>query len=210
MTKHIRKHNSPQPPLTLRGGEKGTPPLKVRGGWEGIRSTTILAVLRDGHVAFGGDGQVSLGNTVMKSKATKIRSMKDGKFLAGFAGSTADALTLFEKFEAKLDQFSANLTRAAVELAKEWRTDRMLRRLEALLIVGDREKVFTISGNGDVVEPDDGIAAIGSGGTYALSAARALMRETKLSAREIVEKSMKIAAEICVFTNDNVTIQELK
>ncbi len=175
-----------------------------------IRSTTILAVLRDGKVAFGGDGQVSLGNTVMKSKATKIRSMKDNKVLAGFAGSTADALTLFEKFEGKLDQYNSNLTRAAVELAKEWRTDRMLRRLEALLIVGDREKILTISGNGDVIEPDDGVAAIGSGGVYALAAARALLRETKLSALEIVEKSMKIAAEICVFTNENITISELK
>lgn len=175
-----------------------------------IRSTTILAVLRDGAVAFGGDGQVSLGNTVMKSKATKIRTMRDGKILAGFAGSTADALTLFEKFEGKLDQYNGNLTRAAVEMAKEWRTDRMLRRLEALLIVGDKEKILTLSGNGDVIEPDDGIAAIGSGGSYALSAARALLRDTKLSAREIVEKSMKIAAEICVFTNENITIQELK
>jgi ATP-dependent HslUV protease subunit HslV len=175
-----------------------------------IRSTTILAVLRNGTVAFAGDGQVSIGNTVMKSKATKIRTMRDGKILAGFAGSTADALTLFEKFEGKLDQYNGNLTRAAVEMAKEWRTDRMLRRLEALLVVGDKERILTLSGNGDVIEPDDGIAAIGSGGPYALAAARALLRDTKLSAREIAEKSLKIAAEICVFTNENITIQELK
>jgi len=175
-----------------------------------IRSTTILAVRKDGAIAFAGDGQVSLGNTVMKSKASKIRTMKEGKVLAGFAGSTADALTLFEKFEAKLDQFNANIVRAAVEMAKDWRTDRMLRRLEALLIVGDRERVLTISGNGDVIEPDDGIAAIGSGGMYALAAARALLRETTLSAKEIAEKSLKIAAEICVFTNENITVQELK
>lgn len=177
---------------------------------EKIRSTTILAVRRDGSIAFAGDGQVSLGNTVMKSKATKIRTMKDGKVIAGFAGSTADALTLFEKFESKLDQFNANLVRAAVELAKDWRTDRILRRLEALLLVGDKERILTISGNGDVIEPDDGIAAIGSGGPFALAAARALFRETKLSAKEIVEKSLKIAAEICVFTNDQITVQELK
>ncbi|HSA59863.1 MAG TPA: ATP-dependent protease subunit HslV [bacterium] len=177
---------------------------------ERIRSTTILAVLRDGKVAFAGDGQVSFGNTVMKSKASKIRTMRDGKVLAGFAGSTADALTLFEKFEAKLDQYNGNLVRAAVEMAKDWRTDRMLRRLEALLIVGDKEKILTVSGNGDVIEPDDGIAAIGSGGPFALAAARALLRETKLSAREVAEKSLHIAAEICVFTNDNLTIQELK
>lgn len=175
-----------------------------------IRSTTILAVRRNGQVAFSGDGQVSLGNTIMKSKATKIRTMKDGKVIAGFAGSTADALTLFEKFESKLDQFNGNLIRAAVELAKDWRTDRVLRRLEALLLVGDREKILTISGNGDVIEPDDGIAAIGSGGPYALAAARALIRETNLPAKEIAEKSLKIAAEICVFTNDTITVQELK
>jgi ATP-dependent HslUV protease subunit HslV len=175
-----------------------------------IRSTTIVAVLRNNQVAFAGDGQVSLGNTVMKSKASKIRSVKDNKVLTGFAGSTADALTLFEKFEAKLDQYNANIVRAAVELAKDWRTDRMLRRLEALLVVGDRERILTISGNGDVIEPDDGIAAIGSGGFYALAAARALLRETQLTAREIAEKSLKIASEICVFTNENITVSELK
>lgn len=175
-----------------------------------IRSTTILAVKRDKQVAFAGDGQVSLGNTIIKSKASKIRTMREGKILAGFAGSTADAFTLFEKFEAKLDEFNGNITRAAVELAKDWRMDKMLRRLEALLVVGDQDRIFTLSGNGDVIEADDGIAAIGSGGPYALASARALLRETKLSAREIVEKSLKIAAEICVFTNENVTIAEIK
>jgi ATP-dependent HslUV protease subunit HslV len=166
-------------------------------------------VIRDGKLAFAGDGQVSIGNTVMKSKATKIRSMREGKILSGFAGSTSDALTLFEKFEAKLDQYNGNIVRDAVELAKDWRTDRMLRRLEALLLVGDTERILTISGNGDVIEPDDGIAAIGSGGPYALASARALLRETKLSARDIVEKSLKIASEICVFTNDIISIEEI-
>lgn len=175
-----------------------------------LKSTTILAIKRDTRVAFAGDGQVSLGNTVMKSKVVKIRSMREGKILAGFAGSTADALTLFEKFEGKLDQYNGNLMRAAVELAKEWRTDRMLRRLEALLIVGDKDRILTISGTGDVIEPDDGIAAIGSGGMYALAAARALVSDTQLSAREIAEKSLRIAAEICVFTNDNLTVLEIQ
>lgn len=177
---------------------------------EKIRSTTILAVLRDDKLAFAGDGQVSMGNTVIKSSAAKVRTMKNDKILAGFAGSTADALTLFEKFEAKLDQFNGNLVRSAVELAKDWRTDRMLRRLEALLLVGDKTKILTISGNGDVIEPDDGISAIGSGGPFALAAARALLRETQLSAREIAEKALKIASEICVFTNDHIMVQELK
>ena len=207
MTNSTQKHNAPQP---LRGGER-LPPLRVRGGQEGIRirSTTILAVQRKGHLAFAGDGQVSLGNTVMKTGASKIRTLREGKVLTGFAGSTADALTLFEKFEAKLDQYNGNLVRAAVELAKDWRTDRALRKLEALLLVGDKEKILTISGNGDVIEPDDGIAAIGSGGPYALAAARALLRESPLSAKEIAEKSLKIASEICVFTNDHLTVCEL-
>jgi ATP-dependent HslUV protease, peptidase subunit HslV len=174
-----------------------------------IRSTTILCVRRDGKVAVVGDGQVSFNNTVMKATARKVRRMKNDKVIAGFAGSTADALTLFEKFEAKLDEFSNNLTRAAVELAKEWRTDRMLRRLEALLIVADKDKTFTLTGNGDVVEPDDGLAAIGSGGPYALSAARALLKNTKLSAKEIALESMRIAADICIFTNDQFVIEEL-
>ncbi|MDO8644607.1 MAG: ATP-dependent protease subunit HslV [bacterium] len=174
-----------------------------------IKSTTILAVQRDGKIAFAGDGQASLGNTILKSNVTKIREMRSGAVLAGFAGSTADALTLFEKFEEKLEQYSGNLTRAAVELAKDWRTDKILRRLEALLIVGDKSRILTISGNGDVIEPDDGVAAIGSGGMYALAAARAMLRQTKLPAVKIAEESLKIASEICVFTNDKITIKEI-
>ncbi|MBI2338796.1 MAG: ATP-dependent protease subunit HslV [Deltaproteobacteria bacterium] len=174
-----------------------------------IHSTTIIAVKKDNRVAIAGDGQVSVGQTILKAKANKVRTLQDGKVLAGFAGSAADAFTLFEKFESKLSEFSGNITRAAVELAKDWRTDRILRRLEALLIVADRDHLFTLSGNGDVIEPDDGIAAIGSGGAYALASARAMMRNTKLSAREIVERAMKIASEICVYTNENITIQEL-
>jgi ATP-dependent HslUV protease, peptidase subunit HslV len=174
-----------------------------------FHATTILAVRRDNKVVVAGDGQVSFQNTVMKSSAKKVRRIKDGKVVAGFAGSTADAFTLFEKFEAKLKEYSGNLTRAAVELAKEWRTDRILRRLEALLIVADKEKTFTISGNGDVIEPDDDIAAIGSGGPFALAAARALLRNTKMSAKEIALAAMKIAADICVFTNDAITIEEI-
>lgn len=174
-----------------------------------IRSTTIIAVRRNGKVAMIGDGQVSFNNTVMKSHAKKVRRTKDGKVVSGFAGSTADAFTLFEKFEGKLEEYSGNLMRASVELAKEWRTDRMLRRLEALLIVSSKEKTLTISGNGDVIEPDDGIAAIGSGGAYALAAARALIRNTKLEAKEVALEAMKIAAEICVFTNDEFVIEEI-
>lgn len=174
-----------------------------------FHATTIIAVKQDKRVAIAGDGQVSLGNTVMKSRARKVRTMNEGKVLAGFAGSTADAFTLFEKFEGKLKEFSGNLTRAAVELAKDWRTDRVLRRLEALLIVADTENLFTISGNGDVIEPDDGICAIGSGGMFALAAARALKNNTKLSPREIAEESLKIASEICIFTNGNITVEEL-
>jgi len=182
--------------------------IRVTQRRDTIRSTTVLAVLRDGRLAFAADGQVSFGNTVIKSKASKIRRLRDGVVLAGFAGSTADALTLFEKFEAKLEEFGGNLVRAAVELAKDWRTDRILRRLEALLLVGDKAKILTISGTGDVVEPDDGIAAIGSGGPYALAAARALVRNTRLSAREIAETSLKIASEICVYTNDQILSEE--
>jgi ATP-dependent HslUV protease subunit HslV len=174
-----------------------------------VRSTTILCVRRDGKVAMVGDGQVSFNNTVLKSKARKVRRMKNDKVVAGFAGSTADALTLFEKFEAKLEEFSGNLTRAAVELAKDWRTDRMLRRLEALMIVADKDKTFTLTGTGDVLEPDDGLTAIGSGGAYALAAARALLKNTKLSASEIAMESMRIAADICVFTNDQFVVEEL-
>jgi ATP-dependent HslUV protease subunit HslV len=160
-------------------------------------------------VAIAGDGQVSFGNTVLKSTANKIRTMGNGKVIAGFAGSSADAFTLFEKFEAKLETHRGNLTRAAVELAKDWRTDRILRRLEAMMIVADQEKTFTISGTGDVLEPDDNIAAIGSGGPYALAAARSLMRHTNLSAKQITEEAMRVASEICVFTNGCINVEEL-
>lgn len=174
-----------------------------------IHSTTILAVLRNNKLALAGDGQVSVGNTVMKTKAVKIRRLNEGAVLAGFAGSAADGITLFEKFEGKLKEFSGNLKRAAVELAKDWRTDKMLRRLEALLIVANTKEIYTLSGNGDVIEPDDGMCAIGSGGMYALAAARALAKHTKLNAQEIVKEAMMIAADICVFTNGNITIEEL-
>jgi ATP-dependent HslUV protease subunit HslV len=173
-----------------------------------FRGTTILSVRRNGVVAVGGDGQVSMGNTVMKGNARKVRRLYDGKVLAGFAGGTADAFTLFERFEAKLQQHG-NLTRAAIELAKDWRTDRMLRRLEALLCVADKEKSFVISGNGDVIEPENDLMAIGSGGPFAQAAARALLENSELDARDIVEKALGIAAEICVFTNRNLTIETL-
>jgi ATP-dependent HslUV protease subunit HslV len=174
-----------------------------------LHGTTILSVRRNGVVAVGGDGQVSLGNTVMKSNARKVRRLHDGKVLAGFAGGTADAFTLFERFEAKLQQYG-NLTRAAIELAKDWRTDRSLRRLEALLCVADAKNSFVVSGNGDVIEPEDDIMAIGSGGPYAQAAARALAQNTELDARTIVEKALGIAADICIYTNRNLTIEELK
>jgi ATP-dependent HslUV protease subunit HslV len=173
-----------------------------------IRSTTILGVRRNGQVALGGDGQVTVGDTVMKSNAMKVRALRGGKLLAGFAGAAADAFTLFEKFEEKLERHPGNLSRAAVELAKDWRSDRVLRRLEALLAVTDAEHGFIISGTGDLIEPDDGILAIGSGGSYALAAARALVANTDLSAREIVERSLRIAGEICVYTNTNITVLE--
>ncbi|HKK04025.1 MAG TPA: ATP-dependent protease subunit HslV [Gammaproteobacteria bacterium] len=173
-----------------------------------FRGTTILSVRRDGVVAVGGDGQVSMGNTVMKGNARKVRQLYDGKVLAGFAGGTADAFTLFERFEAKLQQHG-NLTRGAIELAKDWRTDRMLRRLEALLCVADREKSFIISGNGDVIEPENDLMAIGSGGPYAQAAARALLENTELDARAVVEKALGIAADICVYTNSNLVIETL-
>jgi ATP-dependent HslUV protease subunit HslV len=171
-------------------------------------STTILAVRRNGVLALGGDGQVTLGNTVMKGNARKVRQLYEGKVLAGFAGGTADAFTLFERFEGKLQKFG-NLTRAAIELAKDWRSDRYLRRLEALLLVGDPNSLYVVSGNGDVIEPDQPLAAIGSGGPFAQSAARALFENTTLSAREVVEKSLGIAADICIYTNRNLTIEEL-
>jgi ATP-dependent HslUV protease subunit HslV len=160
-------------------------------------------------VALAGDGQVSIGDTVVKSKATKVRALKGGRILAGFAGSVADALTLFERFEEKFDRYPGNLTRAATELAKDWRADRFLRRLEAVLVVADLEHTFLLSGNGELIEPDDGILAVGSGGDFALAAARALASVDGLSAREVVERSMAIAADICVYTNHNVTVLEL-
>ena len=173
-----------------------------------IRATTILAVRRNGKVALGGDGQVTVGDTVMKSTANKVRAIGDGKLLAGFAGSAADALTLFEKFEEKLQRYPGNVPRAAVELAKDWRSDRVLRRLEALLVVASREHGFVISGTGELIEPDDGILAIGSGGSYALAAARALAANTELEPADIVRRSLTIAGEICVFTNTNISILE--
>src|SRR6478752_697214 len=173
-----------------------------------IRATTILAVRRNGKVAIGGDGQVTVGETVMKSHAQKVRVLRGGKIVAGFAGAAADAMTLFEKFEEKLERYPGNLPRAAVELAKDWRSDRVLRRLEALLIVADRDHGFIISGTGELIEPDDGILAIGSGGSYALSAARALVDNTTLEASEIVKRAMKIAGDICIYTNTNISILE--
>jgi ATP-dependent HslUV protease, peptidase subunit HslV len=172
-------------------------------------STTILAVRKNGAIAMGGDGQVTLGNTVMKGNARKVRRLFNDKVLAGFAGGTADAFTLFERFEGKLEKFG-NITRAAIDLAKDWRSDRYLRRLEALLLVGDKEKLFIISGNGDVIEPEHDVAAIGSGGSFALSAARALAENTNMEAKDIVEKAMGIAADICIYTNRNLILDELK
>ena len=174
-----------------------------------IKGTTILSIRRNGKVAIGGDGQVSMGNTVMKGNARKVRFLHKNRVLAGFAGATADAFTLFERFEGKLEKHHGHLTRAAVELAKDWRTDRMLRRLEALLVVADASASLIITGTGDVIEPEDSLMAIGSGGPYAQSAARALLDNTELSAREIVEKGLTIAADICVYTNHNLVIEEL-
>lgn len=173
-------------------------------------ATTIVAVKKGAQVAVAGDGQVSLGNTVLKGHARKVRRIPESDVVAGFAGSTADAFTLFEKFEAKLKKHGNNLMRAAVELAKDWRTDRVLRRLEALLIVADKEHLFTISGNGDVIEPDDGITAIGSGGMFAMAAARALARKTELSAAEIATEAMNIAADICIYTNHNIVLETIE
>ncbi len=176
---------------------------------QAVRSTTILAVRKDGKVAMGGDGQVTVGDTVMKAHAKKIRTIGGGKVLAGFAGAAADAFTLFEKFEEKLERFPGNLSRASVELAKDWRSDRVLRRLDALLAVANAENGFIISGSGELIEPDDGVLAIGSGGNYALAAARALLGDAALSARDITQRSLEIAADICVFTNRNITVIEL-
>jgi ATP-dependent HslUV protease subunit HslV len=174
-----------------------------------FHGTTILVVRKAGRVALGGDGQVSIGDTIVKSTANKVRSLRGGKVLTGFAGSVADALNLFERFEEKLDRYPGNLPRAAVELAKDWRSDRVLRRLEALLVVADLEHSFLLSGTGELIEADDGLIAVGSGGNYALAAARALVPDPAISARDVVQRSLEIAAEICVFTNRNLTILEL-
>ncbi len=173
-----------------------------------VRATTVLAVRRSGKVAIGGDGQVTVGETVMKSHAQKVRLIRGGKIVAGFAGAVADAMTLFDKFEEKLERYPGNLPRAAVELAKDWRSDRVLRRLEALLIVADKDNGFIVSGTGELIEPDDGILAIGSGGSYALAAARALVDNTQLDAMEVVKRAMHIAGEICIYTNTNITVLE--
>jgi ATP-dependent HslUV protease subunit HslV len=175
-----------------------------------IRSTTVICVRRDNKVVMAGDGQVTLGHEVLKATAKKLRRLYNDKILAGFAGSTADAFALFARFESKLEQFNGNLPRSVVELAKEWRTDRVLRHLEALLLVADAKNTYLVSGNGDVIEPDEGISAIGSGGPFAMSAALALIRNTKLSARHIAEQAMAIAGKICIYTNDNVTFEELE
>ena len=174
-----------------------------------IRGTTIIAVRKDGKVAVAGDGQVTTGSTIMKHSARKVRRLYKDSILAGFAGATADAFTLFERFEAKLEQHGGNITRSAVELAKDWRTDKALRRLEALMIVADASHSFIISGNGDVIEPDDGIAAIGSGGSFALAAAKGLMKHSKLDASEIAKESLLTAADICIYTNSNIVLEEL-
>ena len=175
-----------------------------------IRSTTVLCVRRDNKVVMAGDGQVTLGSEVLKGSAKKLRRLYNDKILAGFAGSTADAFALFSRFESKLEQFNGNLSRSVVELAKEWRTDRVLRHLEALLLVADKATTYLVSGNGDVIEPDEGIAAIGSGGPFALSAGIALLRSTKLSARHIAEQAMAIAGKICIYTNETVTYEEIE
>jgi len=177
---------------------------------EKIRGTTIISVRRDGKLAMGGDGQVTFGNTVMKSKARKIRSIFEGKILVGFAGATADAFTLFERFEMKIKEYGGDLRRSAVELAKDWRTDRILRRLEAMLLVADRKDMLLISGTGDVVDPEEDVIAIGSGGSYAYAAARALLESSSMPAREVVERSLKITADICIYTNAEIMIEELQ
>jgi ATP-dependent HslUV protease subunit HslV len=174
-----------------------------------LHGTTIIAVRRDGKLAMGGDGQVTFGNTIMKSKARKIRKIYDGKIVVGFAGATADAFTLFERFETKVKEYGGDLRRAAVELAKDWRTDRVLRRLEAMLLVADRKEMLLISGTGDVVDPEEDVIAIGSGGSFAYAAARAFLQAASYSARDVVERSLKIAAEICIYTNSELIVEEL-
>ena len=202
-TRNSHAHRSQPEPLT--SGH----PLDLAGGRR-IRSTTVICVRRGSSVVMAADGQVSLGATVMKHSARKIRRLYQDKVLAGFAGSTADAFALFARFETKLEQFAGNLGRSAVELAKDWRTEKMLRQLEALLIVTDSKQTFVLSGTGDVIDPDEGIATIGSGGSYALASARALLENTDLNARQIAEKSLLIAGQICLYTNDRITVEELK
>lgn len=177
--------------------------------YETVRSTTVIAVKKDGHVAMAGDGQVTMGNTVMKGNARKVRRIYDGKVITGFAGATADAFNLFDKFEAKLGEYNGDITRAAVELAKIWRTDKALRNLEALLLVANSEKILLISGNGDVIEPENDVLAIGSGGNYAYAAALAYLESSEYSAKEIATKSLKIAGDICIYTNNHITVEEL-
>ena len=210
-------------PATSAIGREKVPKARLRVGRSGgpaeylpdmndtlprIRATTIVAVRRNGKVALGGDGQVTVGETVMKANAQKVRALRNGRILAGFAGSAADGMRLFEKFEEKLERYPENMPRAAVELAKDWRGDRVLRRLEALLVVVDRDHGFVISGTGELIEPDDGVLAIGSGGAYALAAARALIENTSLEPKDIVQRSLRIAGEICVYTNTNVHVLE--
>src|SRR6185369_6270449 len=202
-----RQHRPPDG--RLRQGPSAEPPQAMTTARVKIRSTTVLAVRRDGKVVIGGDGQVTMGNTVVKASARKIRRLHDGKVIAGFAGSAADGITLFEKFEGKLKEYGGNLMRSAVELAKDWRTDRVLRRLEALLLVADRDKTLLLSGTGDVIEPDGDAAAVGSGGPYALAAARALLGATALGAHEIAERALAIAGDICIYTNGNRALEEL-
>jgi ATP-dependent HslUV protease subunit HslV len=200
--------NKKSSPATV---SRGVSPLELNSATgRRIRSTTVLCVRRNGSVVMAADGQVTLGESVIKHSAKKIRRLYQDKILAGFAGSTADAFSLFSRFESKLEQYAGNLGRSAVELAKEWRTDKMLRNLEALLVVADKGQTFLISGSGDVIDPDEPIAAIGSGGSFATAAARALMENTDLDAHEIAAKAMKIAADICIYTNDHVTFEELK
>lgn len=174
-----------------------------------IRSTTVLLVRKDGHVALAGDGQVTMGDTIMKASAKKVRRLYNDRILAGFAGATADAFSLLTRFESKLEQYHGNLERAAIELSKEWRTDKLLRHLEALLVVADNKSSFLLSGNGDVIAPDDGLLAIGSGGSYALAAARALMKHTSLSARDIALEALAISGEICIYSNQNIVVEEI-
>ena len=202
-TQAARTASSAHPLLTF-------PDQASAAGHARIRSTTVVCVRRDHSVVMAADGQVTLGDAVIKHSARKIRRLYQDKILAGFAGSTADAFSLFSRFETKLEQYAGNLGRSAVELAKDWRTDKMLRNLEALLVVADPTQTYLISGSGDVIEPDEGIAAIGSGGSYALAAARALLQNTELPARDVAEKALRIAGQICIYTNDRITIEELQ